>query len=224
MAIQRPPPVLTAIAGLATAVLLMLLVGVLVDRWPFSFDRVLIIALRTPGEPAVPLGGPKLLAFMRDVTVLGNGNILTLIVMVVVGLLLVQGQRMTSALVVAATLSGSTLVSWAKLYTGRERPDIVPRLVDVSSLSFPSGHAANSAIVYLTLAAVASQAIAQRSVRTYLLVVTLLLVALIGVSRIYLGVHWPSDVLAGWSFGALWAWSWWWASAKGREQRLALTT
>lgn len=216
MAIRRPPPLLTAMAGGAAAVLLILVVGLLVDRWLSAFDRALIVALRTPGDPGVPVGGPKLLAFMRDVTALGDGNLLTLFVLLVLGLLLVQRKRTTAALVAAATLSGSLLVSWAKLHTARPRPDIVPRLVDVSSLSFPSGHAANSAIVYLTLAAVASQAVVQRRVRTYLLAAALLLVALTGASRVYLGVHWPSDVLAGWSFGALWAWSWWWAGAKAR--------
>lgn len=216
MALRRPPPILTAMASAAAAVLLMLGVGVLINRWPFGFDRALITALRMPDNPGVPLGGSKLLAFMRDVTALGDGNILTMIVLAVVGLLLVQRKTATAAVVAAATLSGSMLVSWAKLYTGRARPDIVPHLVDVSSLSFPSGHAANSAIIYLTLTALASQVVQQRRVRTYLVAIALLLVALIGASRVYLGVHWPSDVLAGWSFGALWAWSWWWAGAKAR--------
>jgi undecaprenyl-diphosphatase len=201
-------------------VLLMLIGCIVIARWPFDFDRALIIAMRTATDPAVPVGGPKLLAFMRDVTALGAGNILTLIVVMVIGLLLVQRNGRTAALVAAATLSGSVLVSWAKLYADRARPDIVPQLVEVSSLSFPSGHAANSAIIYLTLAAVASQAVQRRRVRTYLLAVALLLVALIGVTRVYLGVHWPSDVLAGWSFGALWAWCWWWAGANTHERAI----
>lgn len=218
MVLRRPPPILTAVAGAAAAVLLMLGLGLLIARWPFGFDRALITAMRSRTDPGVPLGGPKLLAFMRDVTALGDGNILTMIVLVVLGILLVQRKTTTAALVAAATLSGSALVSWAKVWTDRARPDVVPRLVDVSSLSFPSGHAANSAIIYLTLAALASQAVLQRRVRAYLMAVALSLVAMIGASRVYLGVHWPSDVLAGWSFGALWAWSWWWAGAEVRKQ------
>jgi undecaprenyl-diphosphatase len=155
---------------------------------------------------------------MRDMTALGDGNILTLVVLAVTGFLLVQRKRLTAVLVAAATVSGSTLVAWAKLYTARARPDVVPHLVDVSSLSFPSAHAANSAIIYLTIAAVVSQAIAERGVRTYMIACAVLLVTLIGVSRIYLGVHWPSDVLAGWSFGVLWACSWWWAGARMHDR------
>lgn len=209
---------LTATACAAAAILLLLAFGMLIDRWPFGFDRALIAGLRRAGDPDVPIGPPGLLPFMRDVTALGDGNVLTLAVFGVAGLLLVQRKWLTAALVAAATLSGSLLVSWAKLHTARARPDVVPHLVDVSSLSFPSGHAANSAIVYLTLAAVASQAVGQRRVRTYLLGCALVLVALIGGSRVYLGVHWPSDVLAGWSFGGLWAWSWWWAGARLRSE------
>jgi membrane-associated phospholipid phosphatase len=220
-AIRRPPPLLTGIAIAAAAVLLVLLAGVLVARWPFAFDQALIAALRSPTDPNVPVGGPRLLAFMRDVTTLGDGNVLTLVVVLVVGLLLVQRKWTSAALVAAATLSGSTAVSIAKQYVGRARPDIVPHLVDVRSLSFPSGHAANSAIIYLTLAALASQMVRQRRVRTYVLMCALLLVGLIGFSRVYLGVHWPSDVLAGWCFGALWSWSLWWAGAETRKRAAA---
>jgi undecaprenyl-diphosphatase len=220
----RHTPVLTAIAVAGAAALLMLLAGVLIANLPFAFDRTLIAAMRVPSDPGVPIGGPRLLAFMRDLTALGAGNVLTMIVVAVLGLLLVQRKRRTAMLVAAATLSGSVLVSWAKLYTGRARPDFVPQLADVSSLSFPSGHAANSAIIYLTLAAVASQAVQQRRVRAYIVGMAILLVAMIGVSRVYLGVHWPSDVLAGWSFGALWAWSWWWAGMKVRAQAGAETS
>lgn len=214
---RTPPPILTAIAAAGTAVLLILGVGLLVARWPFGFDKRLITALRSPDALDVPIGGPALLAFLRDITALGDGNLLTLLVVAVVGLLLVQRKWITAALVAAATLSGSMLVSWAKLHVGRSRPDLVPHLVDVSSLSFPSGHAANSAVVYLTLAAVACQDVQQRAVRAYVLSATLLLVGLIGISRVYLGVHWPSDVLAGWSFGGVWAWSWWWAGNRARR-------
>ncbi len=77
-------------------------------------------------------------------------------------------------------------------------------------------HAANSATVYLTVAALSTQVLRQSAARTYTVVVAVLLVGAIGLSRIYLGVHWPTDVLAGWSFGTLWALAWWWATERAR--------
>ena len=210
--------ILKAVVTAALAVGLLILFGGWIDRWPLRFDRALLAGLRRPDDMAVPIGPANLLAFMRDMTALGDGNILTLVVLAVTGFLLVQRKRLTAVLVAAATVSGSTLGAWAKLYTARARPDVVPHLVDVSSLSFPSAHAANSAIIYLTIAAVVSQAIVGRGARTYMIACAVLLVTLIGVSRIYLGVHWPSDVLAGWSFGVLWACSWWWAGARMHDR------
>ena len=83
-------------------------------------------------------------------------------------------------------------------------------------MSFPSGHSANSAIVYLTLAGLASQVTVSNAARRYILVMAIFMVGAIGCSRVYLGVHWPSDVLAGWSFGTLWALGWWLATARAR--------
>ena len=103
---------------------------------------------------------------------------------------------------ISAGAIGSTLL---KLFFARPRPDIVTHLVNTYSTSFPSGHAMNSAIVYLTLGALLARAEGDRTVRIYLMAVPLLLTLLIGFSRIYLGVHWPSDVLAGWCVGATWA-------------------
>jgi undecaprenyl-diphosphatase len=221
--VQRARRLVSVAAWAAAAIALLLLLGALIEQRPFAFDRALIIGLRQPSNPAIPLGGPRLLQIMQDITALGAGTILTLAVAAVAGLLLAQRKWLAAGLVVASTLSGSLLVSWAKLHTARARPDLVPHLADVSSLSFPSAHAANSAIVYLALAAVASQAVAHRRVRTYLLASAIALVAVIGASRVYLGVHWPSDVLAGWAFGALWAWSWWWAGKRAREEAAAGT-
>jgi undecaprenyl-diphosphatase len=81
----------------------------------------------------------------------------------------------------------------------------VPHLVDVTSTSFPSGHATDSALVYLTLAALLARTVPERVLRLYLIGIAILLTLLIGSSRVYLGVHWPSDVVAGWTLGAAWA-------------------
>ncbi|WP_176500711.1 phosphatase PAP2 family protein [Sphingomonas sp. HMP9] len=151
-----------------------------------------------------------------DVTALGGGIVLTLVVVVVTGLLIVQRLWLTALATLAASITGGLIVDFVKAQVNRPRPDIVEHLVTVSNMSFPSGHSANSAIVYLTLAGLASQVTENRATRRYLLVVAILLVGAIGCSRVYLGVHWPSDVLAGWSFGTLWALAWWLATARVR--------
>jgi undecaprenyl-diphosphatase len=167
----------------------------------------------------VPIGPHWLQPTMLDVTALGSGAVLTIVILVTLGALLVARRRLTAALVFAATVSGSLSVDLAKALVARARPDVVPHLVEVSSLSFPSGHSANSAIVYLTLATLLAQVIERAALRRYVAVVAALLVAAIGISRVYLGVHWPSDVLAGWSFGALWAVAWWSIGARLRLAR-----
>ncbi|WP_375402097.1 phosphatase PAP2 family protein [uncultured Sphingomonas sp.] len=188
---------------------LLLLFARLIDRWPLMWDRAIMLALRIPGDPATPIGPAWLLPFMRDVTALGGGLLLTLIVVAVAGLLVVRRLYRSALMIVLASWSGGQVVALVKQQVGRARPDIVPRLVDVRELSFPSGHAASSAVVYLTLAALGAQTVREPRVRTYLLACAVILVGTIGISRVYLGVHWPSDVLAGWSFGALWALGWW---------------
>jgi undecaprenyl-diphosphatase len=162
-------------------------------------------------------GGPSWLPKVAaDVTALGGGVVLTIVVVAVAGLLIVQRLWLTAIAIVAASVSGNIIVELVKLHVARPRPDIVTHLVTVTHMSFPSGHSANSAIVYLTLAGLASQVTPDRATRRYMLVVAILLVGAIGCSRVYLGVHWPSDVLAGWSFGTLWALAWWLATAKVR--------
>ena len=195
---------------------LLLLFALLIDRLPFALDRAVMLGLRTPGDPADPIGPPGLLRFMRDVTALGGGRLLTLIVVAVAGLLVVRRLYLSALLTVLASWSGGQVTALLKQHVGRVRPDIVPHLIDVRELSFPSGHAAGSAVVYFTLAALGTQVVRERRVRTYLIVCAVILVGTIGLSRVYLGVHWPSDVLAGWSFGTLWALGWWKLGAAAR--------
>jgi undecaprenyl-diphosphatase len=195
----------------AVGIALVLAVGLVIGRWPFDFDRSIILGLRAWGGPAW-LPGAAI-----DMTALGGGMALTIIVAVVAGLLFVQRLWLTGLATIAASASGGMVVAFVKSQIGRARPDIVDHLVVVSHASFPSGHSANSAVVYLTLAGLAQQVTPDRATRRYVMVVAILMVGAIGCSRVYLGVHWPSDVLAGWSFGTLWALAWWLATEKVRE-------
>ncbi|WP_338112568.1 phosphatase PAP2 family protein [Sphingomonas insulae] len=179
-------------------------------HYPFDFDRSLIVGLRQWHGPAWL---PKV---ATDVTALGGGVVLTLVVVIVAGLLLIQRLWLTALAIALASLTGGWAIDLIKGQVLRARPDLVPHLVEAGGYSFPSGHATSSAVVYLTLAALAGQVTPDRAARRYLLVVAVLLSGAIGCSRVYLGVHWPSDVLAGWSFGTLWAIGWWTATAQAR--------
>ena len=207
---RRVPPILAGASVAAVGIALVLLVGLVIGRWPFDFDRSIILGLRAWGGPAW-LPGVAI-----DLTALGGGTVLTIIVALVAGLLFVQRLWLTGLATIAASASGGMVVAFVKTQIGRARPDIVDHLVVVSHASFPSGHSASSAVVYLTLAGLAQQVTTDRATRRYVMVVAILLVGAIGCSRVYLGVHWPSDVLAGWSFGTLWALAWWLATAQVR--------
>jgi len=195
----------------AAGIAVVLLIGLAIGHWPFVFDRAIIVGLRDWGGPSWL---PKVAA---DVTALGGGVILTIVVLLATGLLAVQRLWLSAAATLAASISGGLVVSLVKTEVARPRPDLVDHLVQVSNMSFPSGHSANSAIVYLTLAGLASQVTVSAAARRYILVMAIIMVGAIGCSRVYLGVHWPSDVLAGWSFGTLWALGWWLATARARE-------
>jgi len=207
---RRLPVVLAGASVGAVAIALVLLIGLAVGHWPFDFDRAIILNLRAWGGPSWL---PKVAA---DVTALGGGVVLTIIVVLAAGLLAVQRLWLSAAATLAASISGGMVVALVKTEVARPRPDIVDHLVQVSNMSFPSGHSANSAIVYLTLAGLASQVTVSNAARRYILVMAILMVGAIGCSRVYLGVHWPSDVIAGWSFGTLWALGWWTATARAR--------
>lgn len=208
---RRLPAAFGALGVGALAATLLLVLGFAIGRWPFGFDRGIILGVRA-------WGGPTWLGHAaRDITALGGGTVLTLAVLLVAGFLFVRRLPLTGAAVLLAAITGNLVVGMVKGQIARARPAVVPHLVETSSYSFPSGHAANAAIVWLTLAALASQVTPSRAARTYLFVVAALLVGAIGASRVYLGVHWPSDVLAGWSFGTFWALGWWWLLARARS-------
>lgn len=174
-----------------------------------AFDEYVLLSLRTPGDLSDPIGGPNVEVIMRDITALGGVLTLTLL-SVTVGLYLVLKRQAWSAVLLwVAVLGGQGLSHLAKSVFSRPRPDLVPHDTFVSDPSFPSGHSMMAAVVYLTLAVMLARQETRWSVRMFFIAVAATLAMSVGVSRIYLGVHWPSDVLAGWSLGAAWAFMVW---------------
>jgi undecaprenyl-diphosphatase len=174
-----------------------------------TFDKAVLLAMRTPHDLSEPRGPLWLEELARDFTALGGTAVLTFLILVALGFLLLQGKpRVTGVLIVA--LGGGMLLSPAlKFGFDRPRPDLVPHEVFVYSASFPSGHALHAAVVYLTLGALLARVQSHRRLKGYVLTVSVVLMILVGCTRVYLGVHWPTDVLAGWAAGAAWAILFW---------------
>lgn len=170
-----------------------------------AFDRYLLTALRSAADPSVPVGPKWLNTAMLDITALGGVSVLTVVTAIVIGYLLVAKKAATAFFVFVAVTGGAAASTLLKMGYARPRPDLVAHLVQVNTTSFPSGHAMNSALVFLTLGALLARSVADRRLRVYFIVVAIALTLIIGCSRVFLGVHWPSDVLAGWMVGGAWA-------------------
>lgn len=170
-----------------------------------QFDERILSVLRSADDPGRPLGPVWLHEAAIDITALGSGWVLGLVVLAIVGFLALQGMRRTALFVTASAVGGWLLNSGLKELFGRPRPDVVPHLREVLTLSFPSGHAMTSAAVYLTLGALLMRIATRRATKIYCMAMAMLLTVLVGSSRVYLGVHYPTDVLAGWLVGLSWA-------------------
>ncbi len=170
-----------------------------------ALDRAIMLALRIPGDLSDPLGPGWFEEAARDLTGLGGNTVLTLVTLASTVYLFMTGKRRAALLLLVAVGGGTLLSSGLKAGFERPRPDLVPHGTHVYSASFPSGHAMLSAVTYLTLGALLARTEGRRSVKGFLLGLAVTLTLLIGASRVYLGVHWPSDVLAGWCGGAAWA-------------------
>jgi undecaprenyl-diphosphatase len=178
-----------------------------------AIDEQIILALRT-SDTSDPIGPAWFEEAVRDLTALGSTLVLSMVVLTVVGFLLLVRQWRAAIFTFAASVSGQLASHVLKEIFGRPRPDLISHEAEVFTHSFPSGHAMMSAVVYLTLASLAARLMQRRRLKLYALSVAVVFTMLIGVSRVYLGVHWPSDVLAGWMIGASWALACWLMAAK----------
>jgi undecaprenyl-diphosphatase len=188
-----------------------------------EFDTSILLALREPGDTDNPIGPDWVETAFADVTALGGYAVLTLLVAGVAIYLLSIGRRATALLVVGAVVSGTVASTLLKLGFDRPRPDLVAHLSHAQSSSFPSGHAMLSAVTYLTLGVLLARVHKKRRTKIIVMTYAITLTLLIGASRVYLGVHWPTDVLAGWALGAAWAGLWWllawWLQRQGGIER-----
>lgn len=185
-----------------------------------GFDQAVLIAFRSAGDATNPIGPPWLEEMGRDVTSLGSFVFLGFVSVAAVGYLLIAGKRRYAVLVAVAVAGGEAISTLLKIVFDRQRPDIV-HSARVFTASFPSGHAMLSAVTFLTLGALLAKASPDPRVKWYFVFLAVFLTVMVGLSRLYLGVHYPTDVLAGWCVGSAWAILCWSAAQwieQGRSQ------
>lgn len=197
------------VVGLGACLLLFAfirLAGAVMEGDTQALDMRILVALRDAADPADPVGPPWLEAALLDLTAIGSPTVLGLVVLAVAGFLVLQGRYRTAVVLIVALASAGLLNEALKGTFGRPRPTVVPHLRAVmSSTSFPSGHAMQSAIIYLTLGAMLTRLANRRVTKIYCMATAAFVTFLVGVSRVYLGVHYPTDVVGGWIFGFAWA-------------------
>jgi undecaprenyl-diphosphatase len=167
-----------------------------------GFENKIMHALRR-GE--APLGPAWATSAVRDLTSLGSSVVLVLVTVLIMGFLLLRGSYRIAALLTASVAGGALINLVLKNAFNRARPAEALHLVGVHSSSFPSGHAMAASIFYLTIGALLARMAKRRREKVYLILASMLFTFLVGFSRVYLGVHYPSDVLAGWAAGTAWA-------------------
>jgi len=170
-----------------------------------GIDSRIILALREPGDLNNPIGSKNVEEAVRDITALGGTTLVALVTIVSVLAFLFHKKRLHALVMVGAVLAAWASSQATKAMYGRPRPDLVPHEAYVYSASFPSGHSTMSTAAFLTLAMLVASLEPRRRSKALAYGLAGLVVVGVGFSRIYLGVHWPTDVLAGWCLGAMWA-------------------
>jgi undecaprenyl-diphosphatase len=209
-------PELWLLAGFLVAAALLLLFGHIAEEVfegdAAKFDSTILLAFRDPSDLANPIGPAWVEEMPRDITALGSYTVLGLLLAAVVAYLFMVRMRAAAVWVLTAVVGGVLISNALKLAFERPRPDLVLPAVKVFTSSFPSGHAMLSAVTYLTLGALLATLHASRRGQLYFIGLAIVLTIAVGISRVYLGVHYPTDVLAGWCVGAAWAILCWSAS------------
>lgn len=216
--------VLLTVLGIVAGVWLVVLLGNLVTKGQTqNLDDRILLAFRNPHDVTQPIGRPGIRSAMRDVTALGSTAILIVVGTVFAGFLFLRRDYLDIVLL-AITFGGGALWNHGlKKYYARPRPSLVSHLDYVNNPSFPSGHALLSLIVYCTIGALLANLVQDRRLKIYILMVAFGLSFSVGISRMYLGVHYPSDVLAGWTIGLLWATTCWLAHHRWFKPKIPTT-
>lgn len=212
------------LVGLGACVLLLVflkLASEVMEGDTQSMDTKIVLALRQADDPSRPIGPPWTADVLEDLTALGGPTVTWLVMLSLTGYLLLQTKYRTALFVFVTAASGDLVNHAIKGVFSRARPTVVPHLRDAFSTSFPSGHSMESAIVYLTLAAMLMRIVEGRVTKAYCLGLAVLVTFLVGVSRVFLGVHYPTDVIGGWIIGLFWA-SLCWLAAQHYEVRAGL--
>lgn len=185
-----------------------------------EWDRAVLMLFRENGDRNDPLGPREVENAVRDVTALGSVAVISFLTIAAVAFLWISRRRRLGVFVLFASLGGAGLSYALKYLYDRPRPSFVPAEALPGDPSFPSGHSASSAVIYLTLALLLTHALDQRRQQVFVVAMAVVVALAVGVSRLYLGVHWPSDVLAGWALGAAWALACWQAERALRRRGL----
>ena len=194
-----------AMIAVIAALFFLMMTGLVMDGDTQKIDETIVQWFRRADDPTLTRGPSWQREAVIDITALGSFAVLLLLVLAISGFLWLQRQHRLMWLLLVST-AGGFLLNWAlKVVFARPRPSVVPHLREVFTPSFPSGHATLSAIVYLTIGVLLFEVVKGRKQRLYCLVVAMAATGLVGFSRVYLGVHYPSDVLAGWATGIAWA-------------------
>jgi undecaprenyl-diphosphatase len=216
-AIARLQRLLASIPNIEPVVLVLLTLGT-ASVWGFikiadavfagrtqAFDEWMLRALRDPQNPLDPVGPQWVEETARDITALGGFAWITFSTLVIAIYLWIDGKARMALFLLASAASGAAISMLLKKIFARPRPELVPHLSQVYSSSFPSGHSMIAAVVYLTLGSLLASVIQKVTLKIYVLFVAIALATAVGTTRIYLGVHYPTDVLAGWLAGLVWA-------------------
>ena len=172
-----------------------------------AFDQMVLHWMQpVAGQPRGPWWLHEAAA---DITSLGGIAVLTLFAVVALGMLLILRKWLSALLLLIGLAGGVALSEGLKALFQRERPPAAFQAVETLNASFPSGHALLSTVFYLTVAVMMTRAFPRRRLKAYVLGVGMAFALMVGLTRVYLGAHWASDVMAGWCVGAAWAMALW---------------